>query len=544
MEHAEIVTRRNIKRTGAALSAAALAVACIGSTAQAEVSNLADGSWWNSATASSQTGVQPIKVFVIGTGGDGGSCTVTSDDPLTIAGGKGAEVSGVLTLSPGDQLLARLGGAGGVCGLTGSGTAPGGSGVYGGGDGSAAISVNSGTYAGMNSSGAGGGGSTVIYRNNQDPSGEVVVAGGGGGAGGTAPKPSAPPPNQPVILLPGGTGGDAGQDGNAGTDGGAWGGTAGTAGAPAPAPSPQSSGLSGEAAATCETSGQVMPPYYCGGAGGNGGGAGDGATAAVGGLVTGGFPAAAGGGGGAGGSSTGQLGGIQYSNGSTGSGAGGSGSAQVLWADIPTGSVDNVSPGAAYTGNAFTADVAPATATATTWALLSGAPEGLTIDPASGQIGGTAPSTGGTYTFGVQATVEADVDGYGPAEFVSIKTITMKIASPVKTPLRPRDLAVKGSPTSKNFKISWKTPANPKSNRPVDSYLLTIKQRGFTKFIVRKDLPAYQHKFTISRAKLLRHSVLHRGDVRSDYLHYRIRIKAINTAGDGATNSQTLTLKL
>lgn len=529
--------RKTIKRTSAAIGAAALAVAFVASSAKATSTSLPDGSWWSSASV--QPGVHVIKAFVTVNGGDGGSCSAVITDPVTVPGGKGATVSGTLTLAAGDQLLARLGGAGSTCVPNDAGAAAGGTGVYPGGSGSAAVSISTGAYRGMNNSGGGGGGSTVVYQNNQSPANEVVVAGGGGGAGGPAPKPSAPP-----IALEGGAGGDASQDGNAGAAGGDWGGTAGTGGAPAPSPSPQTTGLAGQAAPTCETT-NPMAPYYCGGAGGNGGGAGGEAVAAIGGAVNASaWPAGAGGGGGAGGSSTGNLGGIQYSSGSLGSGTDAAGTAQIIWANIPTGTVDNADPGAAYTGTAFTVDASPAVASGATWTLLSGAPEGLTIDPTTGQVSGVAPTTYGTHTFNVQVTVPATIEGYGEVELVSVKTITMRIGDPLKPPLRPRELAVKGNSTSSKYKFSWDAPLAANTNRPVVKYRLTVKQRGYKKVIVRKNLPSSQHNYSISRKTLIKHSVLPRGDIRARILHYQVRVKAINTEGVGPISTHNFSLKL
>lgn len=527
------LTRATAKRAAAAASASALAVACIAGSAQAGTTGLADGTWWNSATASSHAGVQPTKIFMTGTGADGGACSVTIVNPIVVEGGKGAQVAGSLSLSPGDQLMARLGGAGGSCVAAGSGAGSAGAGVYAGGAGSAA--QGSGTYNSMNFSGAGGGGSTVVYRNAETPASEVAIAGGGGGAGGAVPRPSAPP-----SPIPGGAGGDASQSGTAGSDGSNFYAIAGTGGAPAPSPSPQSSGLPGQNA-TC-TSIDPSYPIYCGGAGGNGGGAGGtDATAAVSGSVDNSAVVAAAGGGGAGGSSSASLTGAQYSAGGSGSGAGEAGSASVLWADIPTGSVNTVAAGEAFTGSAFTADISPAVASTTTWALLAGAPAGLTINAATGQVGGTS-TTAGSYTFGVQVTATTAVEGFGAVELVSVKTVTAQVAASQR-PEAPRKVKVTGGISAKKYTVSWKTPLDPTGRGPAEAYVLTLNQLISKKLIVRKTLPASTHTFTISRAKLLKNSIRPRGDV-TGYLVYRVRVTAVNTVGAGPISSRTFTLKL
>jgi Domain of unknown function DUF11 len=133
--------------------------------------------------------------------GAGGGLDSAGQGCLT---GRGGEISGNLTVTPGEVLTIDVGGRGG----DGSGTVGGAGGAGGGAPGGG--SPNASGYGG----GGGGGGQTAI----SDPSGPLTVAGGGGGCGGYS----------------NGKGGNGGSDGAPGFNGdnarGGWGGGA-TAGA-------------------------------------------------------------------------------------------------------------------------------------------------------------------------------------------------------------------------------------------------------------------------------------------------------------------------
>jgi hypothetical protein len=108
---------------------------------------------------------------IVAHGASGGSATADFDPHPSAPGGRGAAVSGTVTVEPGTVLSVNVGGRGGP-------SADGAAGWNGGGAGGAA-----------NIAGAGGGGATDVRTCTPDASGcdslgsRLVVAGGGGGAG-------------------------------------------------------------------------------------------------------------------------------------------------------------------------------------------------------------------------------------------------------------------------------------------------------------------------------------------------------------------------
>lgn len=144
-------------------------------------------------------GVESISVELLG--GAGGACLISPEGPGTSSGGRGAELTGVLRVTPGEVLSIGVAGNGKDC----AAEAEGGGGGGGAGGGGAA---GSGPWFG----GGGGGGASSIVAPNA-PAGYsplLAVAGGGGGAagfglaGGDADSP--------------GTGFEASEGGGAGTE--------------------------------------------------------------------------------------------------------------------------------------------------------------------------------------------------------------------------------------------------------------------------------------------------------------------------------------
>lgn len=196
-------------------------------------------------------------VYLTAIGARGGVC-------YGATGGRGASVGAIIPVTPGDQLRAQVGGAGGggagVCPAAGGG--PGGTG--GGGAGGA------GTAGGSAVGGAGGGGGTVVGRG-AGFSELLMVAGGGGGA---------------AYQRNGGDAASAGMDGDVAGSGG--GGATQVAGGGAGVPNGAAAGagfagssLTGGAGGTGEAA--AMPAAGGGGGGGGGyfgGGGGGGASRA------------------------------------------------------------------------------------------------------------------------------------------------------------------------------------------------------------------------------------------------------------------------
>lgn len=535
------------------------------SPSSAAETDLTDGGSWVTNTASTHAGVEVKQAQLFIRGGDGGNCisdqTGWSSPTPSVNGGSGATVTGVVTFTGTQTLLSKIGINGQDCQSipttsptpTTGGAGDGGTGAYAGGNGANAIAYSGGTFVGLTQGGAGGGGSTAIWLGVESPGNEIILAGGGGGASGSVPRPTTPP--EPYE---GGAGGDAGQTGQPGLPGQVY--------LDNPTPSP---GQPGSVAATpglnaadgnCEAS----FPAYCGGGGGNGGGAAG--AAADSGAVS--FFGAVAGAGGAGGNSSSTLTDVVYNTSpGTGNGTGQTGHAKILWADIPTGSINDLELGEDFTGDQFTAEGDPATVSNTTWSLLPGAPAGLTIDPATGEIGGTA-SEAGTFNVEVQATVEAKLGTNPTANLISVKTITVHVTSnvtptptptpsptptptpPIVPPAKPRDAKVVGSPTGNKYKVSWKKPVNRKGNRPTKRYKLTLwqtkslKPRSKKRVMSTRNLRASTTSITFSRNWLIKHSVRMRGEFGNRGLYYLVRIKAFNSKGGGPATSSRFWIKL
>jgi hypothetical protein len=153
-------------------------------------------------------GICRIRIEAIGAaGGPGG----TAGTP-----GAGAWATASLAVMPGENLIVRVGGAGGAA----TGSAPGTGGWNGGGRGGQAFARRDGR---LGKAGSGGGGATDVRRNSDGFEGRVIVAGGGsGGAGGAI--------GGPIGMSGGDGGGSSGHDGFAslGSANPATGGKAGT----------------------------------------------------------------------------------------------------------------------------------------------------------------------------------------------------------------------------------------------------------------------------------------------------------------------------
>lgn len=143
--------------------------------------------------------------FIVGMGGNGGTCTGVTNGGPGSPGGLALSVSGVTTFISNSGTIAGGGGGGGAGGasLKSGGSATGG----GGGGGRSSNALNS------SGGGAGTGGATV--NGNAGADGTVIEAGGGGSGGIVTPSPYA-------LAGGGGNGGDwgtAGSNGGNGTGG-------------------------------------------------------------------------------------------------------------------------------------------------------------------------------------------------------------------------------------------------------------------------------------------------------------------------------------
>jgi len=146
-----------------------MALACLGLASAASAAETTT----EFSTAGAHTFIVPAGVESISIdlrGGGGGACFINPEEPGTSSGGRGAELTGVLSVTPGQVLSLGVAGNGKDCEGGGAG------GAGGGGAGGA------GPWFG----GAGGGGASSIVATNA-PAGYpslLAVAGGGGGAAG------------------------------------------------------------------------------------------------------------------------------------------------------------------------------------------------------------------------------------------------------------------------------------------------------------------------------------------------------------------------
>ncbi len=241
------------------------------------------------------SGVTQLQADVRGASGGAGAGDVNPGG----TGGAGAEVTGTLTVTPGQTLQVNVGGAGGDAVETTPGTA----GYNGGGGGGTSDS----------SSGGGAGGASDIRSGAFDLSSRLVTAAGGGGGGGTDELPGGP----------GGAGGQSGANGTTGT--GAVDTTGGQGGGGA---TPTTPGAGGNGGVGVHFNGDNGQPGVLG-TGGTGGGASISAGGGGGGGVYGGGGGGggattdvtfSGGGGGGGGSSAGPAGSTFTTGANTGNG--------------------------------------------------------------------------------------------------------------------------------------------------------------------------------------------------------------------------------
>jgi hypothetical protein len=164
--------RGSLRRLAAALAAAALATVLAGVGASPASACSAEGPrrWFCGYSGAPETFTVPAGVGLLtidAIGGAGGNVANPMNNSHNIFGGRAAEASGVVHVTPGEQLTVWVGGAGGNDKSPGWGA---GSGGWGG----------SGYWdAGSGSSGGGGGSSEVAIGAEA-----LVVAGGGGGGGG------------------------------------------------------------------------------------------------------------------------------------------------------------------------------------------------------------------------------------------------------------------------------------------------------------------------------------------------------------------------
>lgn len=239
---------RHLTRLGFGLLAAI--VACAGIAAEGAAASTQSFTVAGDSTFTVPAGVHGISVTAIGAAG--GTC-------FNATGGRGAVISGIVSVSPGQKLFIRVGGVGGGGGSGQLGplcpvNAPGVAGLGGGGLGGTGVGVNQAV------NGAGGGGASAVGQATLQGgvvfSGLMVVAGGGGGA---------------TYSRNGGDADAAGADGGIGSVGGGQAGTQVAGGAGGAGGGPGTAGAAGTAL-TGGTGGNATGASPSQGGGGGGGG--------------------------------------------------------------------------------------------------------------------------------------------------------------------------------------------------------------------------------------------------------------------------------
>jgi hypothetical protein len=338
-----------------------------------------------SATGAVQTWAVPsgiTHIYVDMAGGQGGASYG--------GGGLGAELTGTLSVTPGETLHIVAGGAGGDGDEYGSGA--------GGGGGS--FIYTTANQVGLLAAAGGGGGA----GSNDGPasSGSTGTSGGDGGNGGGA----------------GGTAGDGGQAGSGGGGGGLLSNGAGAGGGQSLAngadggPGGPVAGYGNDGGAGGFGGGSGTAEYSGGGGGGySGGGGGD----------FDGFTAGGGGGGGSyfSGTLTGAL-----------SDQAGNGFVTIFYPSLSPSTLPKGQIGVAYSSQV----TASGGTSPYSYAITSGAlPDGITLDPTSGTLTGT-PTVHGSFSFTVTAT---DAVGNAPTATYTLVVLPVVLATTGSEPIGP-----------------------------------------------------------------------------------------------------------
>ncbi len=117
----------------------------------------------------------------------------------------------------------------------------------------------------------------------------------------------------------------------------------------------------------------------------------------------------------------------------------------------------------------------------------------------------------------------------GPGTSAGSKRV-FRMANVVKPNKKPGSLKVKGGPTARTYKVTWKQPAGTSAIRPVANYHLTVKAKG--KSLVSKKLRASKPKHSLARGVLLKQ--IKRKKVRSAAVHrLTAEVRAANPLGKG-----------
>lgn len=114
----------------------------------------------------------------------------------------------------------------------------------------------------------------------------------------------------------------------------------------------------------------------------------------------------------------------------------------------------------------------------------------------------------GSTPFGLPGEGWTEYGGYGKPGTCSFTFARISIPYPPSgpqggAPRTPRNLKIAGLPTTKSFKVSWKTPLT-KGRQPVIGYRLVIKARGGSKAAVDRNLRKRTKSFKVARKTLLK----------------------------------------
>jgi uncharacterized delta-60 repeat protein len=94
----------------------------------------------------------------------------------------------------------------------------------------------------------------------------------------------------------------------------------------------------------------------------------------------------------------------------------------------------------------------------------------------------------------------------------------------------PQSVAVKGGQFAKRFVVSWSAP-RVEDGRPVDSYRVTVKQKGKKKALITTNLSAETLSYVVKRSTLLKKTTRSRGDMSGTSYRYNVWVQAVNDKG-------------
>lgn len=147
----------------------------------------------------------------------------------------------------------------------------------------------------------------------------------------------------------------------------------------------------------------------------------------------------------------------------------------------------------------------------------------------------TGLTNGQTYTFKVLA---ANTQGNGSE---GTSNAIKPEGSEATKPNKPRKLRISGTAVSKKRIASWLAPS---SGGEVSLYRFTVRQAGYKRLIIDRNVVAPKTKTTFTKAALLRKTVRSKGDIRAKVYRYVATVRAENAAGSSTVSRVVFTVRV